>query len=63
MDWGNRKDILVFLEQKEGNIVNVGLESLTPAHTLAQLTGGKVLALLIGKDNGAEDNGRWRDFC
>ena len=54
MDWGNRKDILVFLEQKEGNIVNVGLESLTPAHTLAQLTGGKVLALLIGKDNGAE---------
>lgn len=30
MDWGNCKDILVFLEQKEGKVVNVSLEALTP---------------------------------
>lgn len=33
MDWGNCKDILVFLEQKEGKVVNVSLEALTPART------------------------------
>ena len=53
MDWGNCKDILVFLEQKEGKVVNVSLEALTPARTLAGLTGGKVLALAVGTDNAA----------
>ena len=53
MDWGNRKDILVFLEQKEGKAVNVGLEALAPARTLAGLTGGRVLALVVGTDNAA----------
>lgn len=53
MDWGNCKDILVFLEQKEGKAVNVSLEALTPARTLAELTGGKVLALAVGTDNAA----------
>ena len=49
MDWGNCKDILVFLEQKEGKVVNVSLEALTPARTLAGLTGGKVLALAVAR--------------
>ena len=51
MDWGNRKDILVFLEQKEHKVVSAGLEALMPANVLAKLTGGHVLTLLIGTDN------------
>ena len=39
MDWGNRKDILVFLEQKDGKALNGALECLTPARALAQHTG------------------------
>ena len=52
MDWSNRKDILVFLEQKEGQPIRSGLESLTAAKMLAGKTGGKVIGLLIGQDNG-----------
>ena len=51
MDWGNRKDILVFLEQKDGKALNGALECLTPARALAQHTGGQVLAVLMGTDN------------
>lgn len=51
MDWGSQKNILVFVEQKDGKPVGAGLESLTPARTLAETSGGKVLALLVGKDN------------
>ena len=32
MDWGNRKDILVFLEQKDGKALNGALEFLAPAY-------------------------------
>ena len=53
MDWGNHKDILVFVEQAEGKPVNVGLEALAPARTLAGLTGGSVLTLVVGTDNAA----------
>ncbi|MDD6159996.1 MAG: electron transfer flavoprotein subunit alpha/FixB family protein [Oscillospiraceae bacterium] len=60
MDWGNRKDILVFLEQKEDKPVNVGLESLAPARTLAGLTGGRVLGLVIG---GAAAGEKAAAFC
>ena len=48
MDWGNCKDILVFLEQKEGKVVNVSLEALTPARTLANTRSSEVLALGSG---------------
>ena len=51
MDWGNRKDILVFLEQKDGKALNGALECLTPARALAPHTGGQVLAVLMGTDN------------
>ena len=47
MDWGNCKDILVFLEQKEGKVVNVSLEALTPARTLAGLTGEEMSRVVI----------------
>ncbi len=61
MDWGKQKDILVFIEQKDGHPINAGLECLTPACTLAKASGGKVLALLIGTDN-AESEKRVSGF-
>ena len=53
MNWGNQRDILVFVEQKSGQPVNAGLEGLTSAHALAEVSGGRVLALLAGADNSA----------
>lgn len=51
MNFGNKKDIIVFIEQKNGKMLKAGLESLTPARTLGRSLGGKVLALLIGTEN------------
>lgn len=51
MNFGDRKDILVFIEQKDGKMLKAGLESLTPARILGQHSGGKVLALLIGSEH------------
>ncbi len=53
MNWDNREDVLVFVEQKEGGAVKVGLEALGPAQVLAGLTGGKVIGLVMGEDNAA----------
>lgn len=41
MDWGNRKDILVFLEQKDGKALNGALECLTPARLWPSTPAGR----------------------
>ncbi len=42
------KDILVFIEQRDGVILPAALQSLTAAKELAQKTGGRVTAAVIG---------------
>ncbi len=43
-------DILVFMETRGGAIRPAGLEAISGARKLADVTGGKLTALLIGKD-------------
>mgnify|MGYP000874257821 FL=1 len=51
MNFGNKKDILVFIEQNGGKMLKAGIESITPAITLGHSLGGKVTSLLIGTEN------------
>lgn len=46
------KDVLVFVEQRDGNILPGGLQCLTAAADLAGKTGGRVAAALIGHNLG-----------
>lgn len=47
------KDILVFIEQRDGAVLPAALQTITAASQLAGKTGGKVVAAVIGKDMGA----------
>ena len=42
------KDLWVFIETKDGAARNVGLELLNPGRRLAEIQGGKVVAVVIG---------------
>ncbi|HWL93151.1 MAG TPA: electron transfer flavoprotein subunit alpha/FixB family protein [Phycisphaerae bacterium] len=46
------KDILVFVEQRDGHILPAGLQSVTAAQHLASKTGGRVLAIVVGHNLG-----------
>jgi electron transfer flavoprotein alpha subunit len=43
-------NVLVFVEQREGEIHSAALQSMSAARKLAESTGGQVEAVLIGKD-------------
>lgn len=47
------RDVWVYVEQQEGTPCLVGLELLFAAGEIATKNGGKVVAVLVGKDNGA----------
>jgi len=44
------KDVLVFVEQRDGAFLPAGLQSVTAAKALAEKTGGRAIAALIGHD-------------
>lgn len=44
------KNIMVYVEISDEKPVNVGLEMMTPARKIADVKGGKVIALIIDKD-------------
>lgn len=46
------KDILVFVEQRDGVVLPAGLQTVSAARELAGKTGGRVTAALIGHDLG-----------
>lgn len=46
------KDVLVFVEQRDGTILPAALQSITPAKDLAAKTGGRVHAVLMGEGLG-----------
>ncbi len=46
------KDVLVFVEQRDGTILPAALQAITPARELASKTGGRVHAVLIGEGLG-----------
>ncbi len=50
MDLKEYKDVYVFAEQRDGKIQNVALELLGKARELADATGEKVVAILLGKN-------------
>ncbi len=50
MNKNETKDVLVYIETKDGEPVKVSREILTPAAEIAAKTGGKVIAAVIGQD-------------
>ncbi len=50
MSFEEYKNLWVFLETEEGKAKNVGYELLTPGRRLADETGEKLVAVVIGKD-------------
>lgn len=48
MDKSQYKDLFVFVEQRDGNIQNVGIELLSKARELADVLGERVIGLLLG---------------
>lgn len=46
------KDILVFIEQRDGTVLPAALQAMTAAKELAAKTGGKVMAAVIGHSVG-----------
>lgn len=45
------KNIMVYVEISDEKPVNVGLEMMTPARTIADAKGGKVIALIVDKNS------------